>query len=644
MRSNRFARAVVIGILAFGGIAVSRVGAQPTLPVVPDGSSDDELGALLAQLADETEIATKTKMNADFVPGTVSVLRGEDLEALGFETVWDALALVPGIQAVRDENATPSLTVRGLAAPFNQGNVKILVDGTDLSRPEGGVNSSVLYLPIQQVERIEVIRGPGAVLYGDFALAGVVNIVTRTTGPAVWLRADSKEARSAGARVVWPRREGDASAESGASAVVLDVAGWTSNDAPFGTPDRIEEDRHDAHLAASWRDLHLSVQSIGRRVDPAAGGDRIYDESTLGVEARFEREVRPGLTTTVRVGHLDTDIVGGITLFDSSRSRLDGSLSWEGAGRHHVVLTADATDSTIDHALESPPVPPGGGGPGAPPPRPIGVDDLDQRLWGVALQDRITITRSIEVTAGARFDHHNLVGHRWTPRLSMVWRATEHHILKAQYAEGFRQPTFFELAAGFDGGVNPNLGFEESATKEVSYIYRRPNATARLTLFDSDGKGGLRLGTSPPPAFSNVGTNYSRGAELEWEQRLGSALELTANLSRADADDPDQPGDQLYSVSKWLGNLTLLWKPAQALRIGARWSHVGDRAEPGDDGYDAVDLTLTWDEIRGSGFGLRAGVADLLDDGVRDPVRRGGFATTAVFPGRRCWLQLSWRR
>ena len=66
---------------------------------VPGSESDEGLGALLAQLADETEIATKTKMNADFVPGTVSVLRGEDLEALGFETVWDALALVPGIQS-----------------------------------------------------------------------------------------------------------------------------------------------------------------------------------------------------------------------------------------------------------------------------------------------------------------------------------------------------------------------------------------------------------------------------------------------------------------------------------------------------------------------------------------------------------------
>ena len=69
---------------------------------------DPELAELLAVIENETAIATKTRMNSDYVPGIVTVLEAEELEALGFHTVWEALAMVPGVQPVRD---TPALGV-----------------------------------------------------------------------------------------------------------------------------------------------------------------------------------------------------------------------------------------------------------------------------------------------------------------------------------------------------------------------------------------------------------------------------------------------------------------------------------------------------------------------------------------------------
>ena len=87
----------------------------------------DEESKLLAILAEETAVATKTRVNGDFVPGIVSVLHGDELEALGIETAWEALSLVPGIEAVRDPTGNPNVIVRGLEFPFNSGNVKILI-------------------------------------------------------------------------------------------------------------------------------------------------------------------------------------------------------------------------------------------------------------------------------------------------------------------------------------------------------------------------------------------------------------------------------------------------------------------------------------------------------------------------------------
>ena len=635
-------------IATFLGLALPACG--PACARGPDAVAGGEEGreeaALLELLAAETEIATKTKMNADFVPGTVTVLRGDDLEALGAETVWDALALVPGVQAVRDENATPTLVVRGLSAPFNQGNVKILVNGTDLSRPEGGVNGSVLYLPIELVERIEVIRGPGSVLYGDFALLGVVNIVTRSGANRAYLRADSDRARSGGGHLSWPRRgaedgEGD---RSGGTAVALDVSGWSSDDAPFPAPDRADEARLFTHLAASRGGFGLAVQTVYRRVDPAAGGQRIYHDKTVGVEARYDRELRPGLETTVRLGYLSTDVAGGFTTFDSDLSRADATVRWAASERHHLIVGADFAPSTIHRAVETPPPPPNPP-PGAPPPRPITAEDADREVLGLTVQDRFSITDALEVTAGARYDDQSDVGVRWTPRLSLVWRLSEHHILKGQYAEGFRPPTFFELRAlgpNGSGGINEDLDFEANATTEVSYVYRRPAATGRLTVFDAELNRAYTLDRSTG-RFDNSRRGSARGAEIEWEQHFGGFLTLLANLSTVDTEDSQGLAGGSPGASDWLGNLALLYRPLPGLRLGARWRHVGDRVGPGDDGYDTVDLTVTCDDLGARGLGLRAGVDDLFDDGIRDPVNRGAFAGTATFPGRRLWVQLSWK-
>ncbi|NJN46326.1 MAG: Plug domain-containing protein [Candidatus Competibacteraceae bacterium] len=146
-----------------------------------DLASEDEqwLEEMLQVLDESTEIATKSRLNADFVPGTVTVLHGRDLEALGMRNVWEALALIPGVmtlQRVPDAPTDIGLAIRGLATEFNY---KVLLNGVTMARDISGLPSQTLTLPIEQVERIEFIRGPGSVLYGDFAYNGVLNILTR---------------------------------------------------------------------------------------------------------------------------------------------------------------------------------------------------------------------------------------------------------------------------------------------------------------------------------------------------------------------------------------------------------------------------------------------------------------------------------
>ena len=80
----------------------------------PEPADDAELQSLLEVIAQETEVATRNRQNADFVPGIVTVLGADEARALGARSVLDAIALVPGIEVSRDTRGSATLRVRGL--------------------------------------------------------------------------------------------------------------------------------------------------------------------------------------------------------------------------------------------------------------------------------------------------------------------------------------------------------------------------------------------------------------------------------------------------------------------------------------------------------------------------------------------------
>src|SRR6476661_860337 len=138
-------------------------------------------GGLAAQAPDTVMLnpvvvtATRFPRSAAGVPAAVTVLRGVDLRAQGIHTVFEALRDVPGAAVVQTGSfgGQTSLFLRGGQSNY----VKVLVDGVPVNQPGGSFDFA--NLTTDNVERIEVVRGPGSVLYGSDAIAGVVQIVTR---------------------------------------------------------------------------------------------------------------------------------------------------------------------------------------------------------------------------------------------------------------------------------------------------------------------------------------------------------------------------------------------------------------------------------------------------------------------------------
>ncbi|MCP4353741.1 MAG: TonB-dependent receptor plug domain-containing protein [Desulfobacterales bacterium] len=147
-----------------------------------DKYSDEEAERELTEsLKKMNSIVSETKMNADYVPGTVTVFYGSDLESRGIRTVAEAMTLVPGVELNTEGTGVWQTLVRGVNRTFSYGNFKILINGFPLNKVFW--ISPVPGMPIEQVERIEIIRGPGsAIIYGEFAMSGAVNIITRKQG------------------------------------------------------------------------------------------------------------------------------------------------------------------------------------------------------------------------------------------------------------------------------------------------------------------------------------------------------------------------------------------------------------------------------------------------------------------------------
>jgi len=140
---------------------------------------DQALQALLTLLNEQTEIVTKTKLNADYVPGSLSVLYAASLQRSGVRTVADALSMSPSVEVQLNHLGQRTLVMRGMGTPFSGGMIKLMLDDLNMVSSSAGYAESILSMPIEQVERIEIIRGAASVLHGDFAYAGVVNVVSR---------------------------------------------------------------------------------------------------------------------------------------------------------------------------------------------------------------------------------------------------------------------------------------------------------------------------------------------------------------------------------------------------------------------------------------------------------------------------------
>lgn len=696
MSGRRYIRSLQIAVLLLLVIANS-VYATENQPMSEEIEAEDqaEFNRLIHVLDKHTDIATKTRLNADHVPGIVTVLYSDDLEARGIQTIEEALTLVPGYNISTGRVENPEINVRGINEELFSGNVKIMLNSTSLNSPRTGGAIAILALPINQIERIEVIRGPASAVYGEYAYAGLINVVTRKTDNKAFVRYGSFDSIQGGGVFSWADPDldlrvngnfagsstGGAKLDAGADILHQDFFGLADISNSPGSVNESQEN-YSVGFTVEYKDFSLMTQFFERGTNdgfgaaealpPRQDGERARQQIWI-TEARKKIEILPTLNAELNIGWREHDItvqnefifppgfpgfpdgfIFGLS-YDESEIRGGIDLNFSGLDDHTILIGWSSYSTEIDNAFLETNFVPSTGQPLPNIRRFRGTENFvdigfSRFLNSVFIQDEYQIIPELTVTASLRYDVYDKLENNLSGRVAVVWRLIDEHVLKAQYGRAYRPPTFQELVGNnpptFVG--NPSLGTATIDTYEIGYIYDVPQTTAKATIFYSDLNDVIGLGGQGTQTFVNTEGLHIWGFELELEQKLIESLKFDANLSYSKTFDLDTRASVARSV-EWLANAGLLYEPVNDVTLNLQYRYVGDRIRSSADtrgvlpGYHMLNFTGNVFNLGYSGITFRAGVKNVLDNRIIEPAPANTYARDYPRAGRWWWLQLEYQ-
>lgn len=494
------------------------------LPILSLGAQGVERDT--ARLHDLVVTATRTPTSAA-VPAATTVLRGDELRARGVHLVQDALREVPGVVLVQSGSygAVTSLFLRGGESDY----VKVLLDGVPLNLPGGSLN--LADLTTDDLDRIEIVRGPVSVLYGADAMSGVIQLFTRSGGR-----------RTSGSMAY---RGGT----FGASDIAGHLAGGTSN-----TTLSLSASRTASNGTYSFNSRYVNRGGSARldwgddargRVALTVRGEEVsagYPTDFAGVprdhnQQTTERRLSLGLMGTRPFGATVTGTVQGFAarLRAGATNRPDTPADTIGYGfdsDRQDITWRRGLDARIDVRRSALATFSLGGG--------VEREEIDaegrvtQNFGGGIVEDRTvfaaqrttrhldaqvitTLRRSLTLQAGARADANSAFGTFVTWRAGASLQLAPATRIWGAVGTAFKAPTFAELFADdpFEIG-NPALRPERTRNAELALAQRLgQRASLEVTAFNQRFRDLIQyVGAAPgEPTYANLGAARSRGAE-----------------------------------------------------------------------------------------------------------------------------------
>lgn len=574
-----------------------------------------------------TSVAKKSQRLSD-AAAAVYVITADDMRQAGVTNLPEALRLAPGVQVARIDGSRYAVSIRGFSSRFNS-KLLVLMDGRTVYTPLfSGVYWEVQDLVLDDVERIEVIRGPGGTLWGANAVTGVINIITKSAkdtqgglleahggnidrggalryggklGESGYFRAYAKFSDNNELKFTSGGDAHDASdrqqagfrielAPSGADALTLQgdaykgraqqTGGVSTLSFPAGTyflPDTA--DNSGANVLFRWR--HTLSQN-----------------SDWQLQAYFDHTSQQDAVLDQRIDTADIEFQHRFPLSDAH------DITW-GAGYRHI-----RDDLNGSFTLSFSP------------------EQKSSNLFSAFVQDEIRLQDNLRLTLGSKFEHNDYSGFEYQPSARLLWRPTKTDTWWAAVSRAVRTPSRTDHDATlnylvFPGGAivlqsqsTPAFESENLLATEIGYRGQfGPNLSMDATVFHHDHSNlRTRSATTVIPGFPqywsqsyvNDMEGSTQGVELTGNLQVSPTWRLRASYSFLDMDmrltggstDAASVSTVEGSVPRHMAQLHSQHDLGHNVQLNASLYYTDRLPYLDIDHYTRFDLRLAWQATR----------------------------------------------
>ena len=448
-------RTAVMGLAwaLVASISGSRASAQ-TPPPLAGASLEDLMKIDVTSVSKKDQTLSRTG-------AAVFVIGAEDIRRSGAANIPDVLRMAPGVEVAQINSNQWAVSIRGFNAVYSN-KVLVLIDGRSVYTSSfSGVYWDQVDTPLEDIERIEVIRGPGGTVWGANAVNGVINIITKsaadTKGGTVVAASGSREPGQGLLQF-----GGDAGSQG---AYRIFGKYFDTYDSPLPGGHTAVDGWHTSHLGgrADWG--FASGDSVSVQGDffsgsggatsqivsgyPPAGAllnTRLENKSGDAL-AKWDHKLANGSQTTLQI----YDSRDGRTEDGNHLSENILDVEYEhhlAAGTRHDIVwgldyrfTREEIDPFASYGIQ------------------VNPPQRSDHLFAAFMQDEIQLSRSVFLTVGSKIEHNAYTGLELEPSLQLVWNTSDRQTVWASAGRSIREPDTLEHGMTFDLGTVPVPGF-----------------------------------------------------------------------------------------------------------------------------------------------------------------------------------------
>ena len=598
--ADQFGSPVLAAVLATLFLATDASAQTPGL------NSHDLAELSLEELAtiQVTTVSRRAQSLAD-APSSIFVITGNDIRRSGASTLPEALRLAPNLQIARVDARNYAVTARGFNSPF-ENKLLVLIDGRTVYSPLfSGVFWDAQDVVLEDVERIEVISGPGATLWGANAVNGVINVITRSAADTQGglaavggsrfeksgaLRYGGETANGGHYRVYGKFADNDnlRTAAGGES-----LTGWRRAQTGFrtdwgnaGRSVTLQGDAYDGRLhQQGTQDIGISGVNLNGRMNRTLDGG-----STLNLQAYWDHTERnQPLAYAERLDTFDIQLQHSLQLTASQQ------MVWGGGYR----LAQDRVDNG----------PVFGFLPGA----------FNMNWANIFAQDEITLSEKLKLSGGLKLERNNYTGMEVLPTLRLAYKPNASSLAWSALSRSVRAPSRIDRdlysptsPKRLDGvpqytlAGGPDFQSEIANVAEIGYRAQPlPAFSYSATAFYSRYQKLRTLEPNPDgpgTVFLNGAYGRSRGIELWATWQAMAKWRLSGGLVAQRIDTRLDPASQDSSSGTGLAtsdpnnywSLRSSWDIADGRELDVMLRHMGALASPAVPAYTAMDMRYGW--------------------------------------------------